>query len=401
MSFSRLCVFLISATSSITMLSDSLALYTLQAALIAGVIYYFFRDKTLVLRLQILAWLVGTLALAWRFGLVEQLSFYSNDQDYYTHVVESWTMRGIPWDLDELGRKPPYTVPALPLTVMGVHPTLALKTVSLICLLALTRSVLGTGRSKTLKNQFITLWLTACGIIGSFFSLLALRETMMMVLVYRFAISKSPATRGASLIALYLLRPHLAAALLVAEIVMMGWRSVRGKIIPGTAESPCLIVVGVILGTTLFTWGVGGIAGIRTPFSGGWGINQAVRVASNFVGLQFLTVPEETVNYSLTRLLLLRLVLSETIVIPVAFTITCLFFSRRLNDRARFTLLAFTIYSSVVIGTDFNSFRQNIPFMPLMGLVVLGAIRSQNEASLPTTDEPSPPNSARVTRRGT
>ncbi|MFM8957591.1 MAG: hypothetical protein ACKOJH_09260, partial [Actinomycetota bacterium] len=106
-------------------------------------------------------------------------------------------------------------------------------------------------------------------------------------------------------------------------------------------------------------------------------------------------------EFSITRLLRLRMVLSETIVIPVAFTVICLFFSRRINDRARFTLLAFTTYSSVVIGTDLNSFRQNSPFMPLRGLVVLGAIRSQNEASLPANNEPSPPNSARVTRRGT
>ena len=383
------------------MLSDPLALYTLQATLIAGVIYFFFRDTTLVLRLQILAWLVGVLAIAWRFGLTEQLSFYSNDQDYYTNIVESWTMRGIPLDLDELGRKPPYTVPALPLAVMGVHPTLALKTISLVCLLVLTRSVLDANCSRTHKDQIITLWLTACGIVGTFFSVLALRETMMMLFVYRFATSQSPATRGVSLIALYLLRPHLAAAVFAAEVVMAVWRLVRGRLNLGTAETPSLIAIGVILGTTLFTWGVGGTSGIRTPFSGGWGIEQAVRVASNFVGLQFLTVPEETVNYSLTRLLLLRLVLNETIVIPVAFTVLCLFLYRQLNDRARFTLLAFTIYSSVVIGTDFNSFRQNIPFMPLMGLVVLGVIRSRNADKSLTIDEPSLRHSPRVTPRGT
>ena len=377
-------------------------MYILQVILIGSLVSWFVHHEALVVRLQVVIWTLGVAAIAWRFGLAEQLNFYSNDQSYYSDLVRSFSTEGIPWDVDVwLGSKTPYTTAALPLALAGIHPTLALKTVSLICVLALTRSVLGITRSTKLKNQSITLWLTACGIIGTFFSLLALRETMMMLFVYRYATSQSLAVRGISLIALYLLRPHLAAAVFAAEVVMTAWRVVRGRLNLGSAESPSLIAVGVILGTALYSWGAFGSSNLRTPFSGGWGIAQATRVASNFVGLQFLTVREETVEFSITRLLLLRLVLSETIVIPVAFTVICLFFSRRLNDRARFTLLAFTTYSSVVIGTDFNSFRQNIPFMPLMGLVVLGAIRSQNEASLPTTNEPGPPNSARVTRRGT
>lgn len=384
------------------MLSDPLALYTLQVALIAGVSYFFFRDESLVLRLQILAWLVGTVCIAWKFGLVEQLNFYSNDQHYYSEVVKSFSTTGVPWDIDDLlGSKIPYTVAALPLALAGVHPSLALKSVSLVCLLVLTRSVLAASSSTTLKNGFITLWLTACGAIGTFFSLLALRETMMMLFVYRFATSQSLATRGASLTALYLLRPHLAAAVFAAEVVMVVWRLVRGRVSLGTAETPSLIAIGVILGTAILSWGMFGSSNLRTPFAGGWGIPQAVRVASNFIGLQFLTVREETVGFSITRLLLLRLVLNETILIPVAFTVVCLFFSHRLNDRARFTLLAFTIYSSVVIGSDFNSFRQNIPFMPLMGLVVLDVIRSRDADSSSTTDEPAIPHSARVRSRET
>ncbi|MFM8645488.1 MAG: hypothetical protein ACKODN_09830, partial [Actinomycetota bacterium] len=147
--------------------------------------------------------------------------------------------------------------------------------------------------------------------------------------------------------------------------------------------------------------GAFGSSNLRTPFSGDWGIPQAIRIASNFVGLQFLTVRGETVEFSIASLILLRLVLNETVVIPVAFTVVCLLFSQCLNDRARFTLLAFTIYSSAVIATDFNSFRQNIPFMPLMGLVILTIFRSRNETSLPTTHNLSLPHSARVTPRGT
>jgi len=376
--------------------------YLFQVALIGGLFSWFMRCDALVVRLQVLIWTLGVALVAWRFGLVEQMNFYSNDQRYYSAIVQSFSNADYPKGiLAWLDSKIPYTVAALPLALVGIHPTLALKTVSLVCLLALTRSVLDIGSSTTLKNQFISPWLTACSSIGTFFSLLALRETMMMLFVYKFATSKSLATRGISLVALYLLRPHLAAAVFSAEVVMVAWRLLRGRLRFGAAESPSLIMVGVILGTTLFFWGLGESSNLRTPFSGGWGIPQAVRVASNFVGLQFLTVREETVEFSITRLLLLRLVLNETIVIPVAFTVVCLFFSHRLNDRARFTLLAFTIYSSVVTNTDFNSFRQNIPFMPLMGLVVLDVIRSRNDDSSSTTDEPGIPHSTRVRSRET
>lgn len=376
-------------------------MYILQVVLISSLASWFMRHDALVVRLQVATWTLGVAAIAWRFGLAGQLLFYSNDQRYYSDLVQSFSIEGIPWNLDVwLRSKAPYTIPALPLALVGIHPTLALKTVSLFCLLLLTRSVLDSSRSTT-KHQIITLWLTACGSIGTFFSLLALRETMMMLFVYRFATSQSLATRGASLVALYLLRPHLAAAVFVADVVMTAWCVVRGRLNLGASESPSLIAVGVILGTTLYSWGTFGSSNLRTPFNGDWGISQAIRIASNFVGLQFLTVREETVEFSIASLLLLRLVLSETIVIPVAFTIICLFFSHRLNDRARFTLLAFTIHSSVAIGTDFNSFRQNIPFMPLIGLVVLTVFRSRNETSLPTTHNLSPPDSARVTPRGT
>jgi len=376
--------------------------YFFQVALIGGLVSWFLRHDALVIRLQVMIWALGVAVIASRFGLVEQSSFYSNDQTYYSDLVDSFSIAGIPWDVDVwLSSKTPYTVAALPLALAGVHPTLALKSVSLVCLLALTRSVLNADSPTTLKNHIVTLWLTACGAIGTFFSLLALRETMMMLFVYRFATSQSLATRGVSLIALYLLRPHLAAAVFTAEAVMVAWRLVRVRVSLGTAETPSLIAIGVILGTALFSWGTFGSSNLRTPFTGGWGIPQAIRVASNFIGLQFLTVREETVEFSITYLLLLRLVLNETILIPAAFTVVSLFFSHLLNDRARFTLLAFTIYSSVVIGTDFNSFRQNIPFMPLMGLVVLGVLCSRNADSSSTTDEPGIPYSARVTLRET
>jgi hypothetical protein len=353
-------------------------MFILQVVLIGGVISWLIRHDALVVRIQVLIWTLGVGAIAWRFGLVGQLLFYSNDQTHYREVLDSFAVFGIPWDIDVwLRSKLPYTVAALPLAAIGIHPTLALKTVSLICLMALSRRLLSDAGPETLKDQAVTLWLTACGSIGTFFSLLAQRETMMMYFVYRFAADRSTGIRLFSLVVLCLLRSHLAAAVFAAEAVMLAWRWLRNKRELGAAESPMLITFGVILGTTLFSAALEGAAKVRTPFSSGWGIAQATRVASNFVGLQFLTVREEALEFAIARLLLVRIVMNETIVIPLAFIAICLFASRWLNDRDRFALLAFTIYASVVVGTEFNSFRQNIPLMPLIGLTIVRYLASR------------------------
>jgi hypothetical protein len=91
---------------------------------------------------------------------------------------------------------------------------------------------------------------------------------------------------------------------------------------------------------------------------------------SNLVGLQFLTAQESTVPTSIASLLGYRVFLSETIAIPTIFLVVTLL-STRLSDLGRIVLWSFSIYLGLVTNTEFNSFRQNIPFMPMMGLVVL------------------------------
>ena len=75
-------------------------------------------------------------------------------------------------------------------------------------------------------------------------------------------------------------------------------------------------------------------------------------------------------EFSTTSLLLLRVLLSETIVIPILFTISVLL-ARRQSLLMQSVMWSFGIYVGIVTNTDFNSFRQNIPFMPAMGLVAL------------------------------
>ena len=349
--------------------------YIVQALLIGGVISLLVRNERLILRLQVIVWLIGISAIAWRFGLVEQLNFYSNDQRYYSETLDSFAVFGIPWDVDVwLGSKLPYTVAALPLAAIGIHPTLALKTASLMCLLALSRRLLSDARPETLKDQAVSLWLTACGSIGTFFSLLALRETMMMYFVYRYTTDRSVIARLVSFGILFLLRSHLATALIVSELVLAAWRWFTGHRRTVFVEVPVLIVGGVTLGTILFSIRFAGIDEVRTPFTGDFGRSDVIQIASNFVGLQFATSHEAFVQLSVSELLLLCIIFSDTILTPLVFTVVCFVFGNKLSERHRFVLLVFCIYVTIVTNTDFNSFRQNIPLMPLLGLVILDII---------------------------
>ena len=365
------------------LVSDPSALYVIQTILIASVLYLFVLREQRILRLQVISWAVGVIAIMWRFGLDEQLGFYSNDQLHYNSVVRIlmfWT-----WPPDEPMTafwwvefsKAPYPISALPLALAGIHSALALKTVSLVCLLALSRELLHRYRAVTLVDQTKVLYFTGCGLIGTFFSLVALRETMMMFFVYRFATEKSIVNKLGSIFILFLLRSHLAAALIVAELALGLWRwFTKGRRL-GFAETPSLILGGVTLGFMMFSWRFNGVQGydlfrrLQTPFNGDFGITETLQTASNYGGLQFLTAHEAFVRLSTVELLLLRFVFSDTVLIPLGFTLVCLIVNHRLNERHKFTLLAFTIYVSIVTNTDFNSFRQNIPLMPLMGVVIL------------------------------
>jgi hypothetical protein len=108
-----------------------------------------------------------------------------------------------------------------------------------------------------------------------------------------------------------------------------------------------------------------------------------VRVLSNLVGLQFLSVDESTRALSVVDLVTSRLALSETIVIPVLFTLGALVVFRSPQRRHVAVIIAFGFYVGLVTLTDFNSFRQNIPFMPTFGMLVALEWHARRSAARP------------------
>jgi len=358
-------------------------LYVFQALLIGSVLLVLFRHQPRLIQIQVIVWTLGVTGIALRYGLFEQLNFYSNDQRYYQDVVDrlvvEQTFLSEAFSIESA--KVPFTGPALILAFAGIHPALALKTVSLICLLVLSSDVLKRYGERTIAKQSQTLFLTGCGGIGIFFSMLALRETMMMLFVYRYVTGSSAVSRVISLSVVYLLRPHLAVALGVGEGVVMLWRWLRRRDSINHLEVVLFVSVSTVVGTGLYELQTRMLQGGGEFQDGFLGIAYVTRVASNFVGLQFLTVPEGTVNFSLLSLLVLRVVLSETILIPLGFSVACLLFAHNLKTHHLLALSAFATYVSVATNTDFNSFRQNIPFMPLLGFVILDMIRLRRAES--------------------
>jgi hypothetical protein len=352
-----------------------LTYYFAQTFVVVGLLTTLLRSTPVVLRIQVWLWALSVGFIAWQFGIEEQLDFYSNDQRYYSFVVEMFSHDPLLAlrEISVVSAKAPYTLPAVVLTLFGIHPTLALKIISLLSLLVLSSLVLNSVDTRSLSRQTRMLYLTGCGAIGLFFSVLALRETSMMLFTYTYAFGKSAQVRILSLVTVYLLRPHLAVALIVAEFVTTIWRWLTSRRNAGYWSVPAIVLSTLTLGGVIFSQTIP--AHLEpVPVINSFAIAQMTRFFSNYVGLQFLTVPESTVNFPILTLVLLRILLSETFVVVTVFIVTSILMSFRLRERDVFALAAFSTYVSVVTNTDFNSFRQNIPFVPLMGILLVGMI---------------------------
>ena len=355
------------------------SLYLVQVAILGVVMLWFTRRKW-VMQLQILGWMSLTTVIALRYGLLEQQNFYSNDQRYHADLVREILATGLTLDLDWWlsAARIPYVFPATVIAAIGIEPLLALKFVSLLALLATTSLIQRLIPTTSIREVAFAAFFSATALIGVFFASLGLRDTTMMLFVLWFFISPSTAVKVSALVGLGLLRPHLAAAVLIGSLVSLALHKLRRDWTATPLTNFASLTAAPILGYYVYSSGLQFQSGMGSVFGHTWGISPVLRIASNFVGLQFLTVRESTVEFSITSLLLLRLLLSETLLIPVFFTVTVLM-NRRHALLMQSVMWSFGIYVGIVTNTDFNSFRQNIPFMPVMGLVVLLAWQEHRE----------------------
>jgi hypothetical protein len=360
--------------------------FVIQLAISALVIIVVCGRNDFVARVYVVAWLVLNFLVVIRYGVDGQLEFYSNDQRYYVNVIDDIITRGLSLDVDWwlTASRWPYTLPASVLSLAGLAPALSAKVVSLLFLLASLRLIRSWVEPRTKGHLLMVFYLTGLGAIGIFFSIFALRETAMMYLTLVIFFGKTPASKAAAILLLFFLRQHLAIAIAVGLIILTVLRRVRtNRWAP--LQAVILVVLGNTVGYGMFYLGFQYLTGTPGFFGHNFGLRPVARIFSNYFGLQFLTAFEESLEFSLTSLLASRLLFSETIIIPLLFTALAVT-SRRFNTLGQSILLAFSIYVGLVTNTEFNSFRQNIPLIPVMGLVVVQQLFSRQSSPTPSID---------------
>lgn len=347
--------------------------YYLQAILLAGATYFALMGRARVSRTIAaipLVWLVGVSLIYWHYGPIGQWSFYQNDQYFHWKIVAEGLGSDLNLTFDRLNfYRFPYTAPAFLLSQIGIDPTLALKFTSLVCGLSTIMIVESTLRKRGARYSLVTFWLTASPIIV-FFSLLALRETMMALCVTHVFFGVSHPRKALSLLVLVILRPHLAAALVVG--LAWGW---VGSRVPSRWYLPSVLATAVLpiyLGTIGFS--VGNYIIYRLPlrlYQDVFLREQVIQVFAAFAGLQFLTVAYQTVEFSTTSLLAIRVIFPEIVLVPLAFTASCFFHTVRTTRLKLSVLAAFVFFMAVSSGTEYLSVRQSLPLMPIMGVAAI------------------------------
>jgi hypothetical protein len=315
-------------------------------------------------------WVIGVCFIYFRYGAIAQLWFYQNDQIWHWKLVDAWIQLRPEFTLDGFNfLRVPYTVPALMLHIVGFNDILSLKFVSLV--------------SAVLNYKIVRSYLEESGILIRpihlyafsgpfilFFSLLALRETTMLLFVSIVFFKKNPTGRVIALIALGILRPHLAVA--IAFGFAWGWVMARAPR-PWYFTTVAITALAPIWAGTL-GFSLGNLIINKLPMQLYQDLflkSQITQVFSSFVGLQFLTVAYQTVEYTTRSILLIRLVFPELVLVPLLFTSTLLIYKQELTQLKLTVLATFVFYVSVSTGTEYLSVRQTLPMFSILAVVII------------------------------
>ena len=351
---------------------NELARYSIQAiafAVIAVFVISRSRKTDLYQFSLILVWLVGVIAIYARYG-EGQVLFYSNDQEIHQRIVINYIdFFGISLG-DTINFRYIITLPVYLISKLGFNEILLFKYLQLFALIGIYSE-----SKKILISNAVNLRLWHALFIASpvmiFFSTLALRDVILAYLVLFVVFRKRVDHQAIAAGAIFLLRPHLAVALLVgltsARVFIMIGR--RLKIFSGG------ILVSVMYVFGAYAYSLGTI--VRDGFNPGtsdlvFSQQRISQVALNFTGLQFLSQlneDESIVASSLGQLLAARLLLFDSLIIPATFVLITIFTLRKLKVEAIHTLSSFVFFLGLVTQTDFNSTRQNLPFYALMGII--------------------------------
>ena len=328
-------------------------------------------------------WVIGVCLIYFRYGAVAQLWFYQNDQIWHWKLVDTWIQLRPEYTLDGFNfLRVPYTVPALMLHLIGFDDVLSLKFVSLVSAVLNYKIVRSYLEESGISIRTIHIYAFS-GPFILFFSLLALRETTMLLFVSIVFFRKNLPGRVIALIALGVLRPHLAVA--IAFGFAWGWFMARAPRSWYLITVAITALVPIWIGTVGFS--LGNLIINKLPmqlYQDFFLKSQITQVFSSFVGLQFLTVAYQTVEYTTQSILLIRLIFPEIVLVPLLFTSTLLIYKQELTQLKLTIFSAFVFFVAVSSGTEYLSVRQTLPFFPILAVVV---IRTYAKESVAKPDE--------------
>ena len=356
--------------------------YSLQTLLCATVACLFAlqrRKLDAYIALIVSFWAISVILIYAKYGMT-QTTLYSNDQDVHLGILNQYLpQEGIIFRLEEIiSRRYLVTLPVYYLSKIGLNGILLFKFQQLVYLILIYRF----GRRFLERNSIrVQRWhiLFFCGPIMIFMSTLALRDLAIGFFTLLLVLESKPTTRICGLIGTFLLRPHLAVALLIGYIISQIYGYVRPKfylvsIFFLTIAIYWIGTISYFLGSTIQTGTpIGNPVKVFTQY-------KFTRMAANMLGIQFLTLDESVVDASTLTLLLSRIIFIDTWLIPALFLVFLVQQSKHFTHLRVQIYFAFIFFYGLTSQTQWNSSRQNIPFLISMGLLVIVGIESRRQS---------------------
>ena len=355
--------------------------YSLQTLLCATVICLFSlqrRNLDAYVTLLVSFWTVSVILIYAKYGLT-QTSLYSNDQDVHLGILNYYLpQEGVNFRFEQIiAQRYLVSLPVYYLSKLGLNGILLFKFQQLVYLILIYRF----GRRFLERNSVRIQWwhlMFFCGPIMIFMSTLALRDLAIGFFTLLFVFEPAPTMKIGGLIGTFLLRPHLAVALLIGYIVSQIFSYIRPK----------FYLVSIFFLTIVIYW-FGAISyflgsSVQTGTPIGSPINvftqyKFARMAANMLGIQFLTLDESVVDASTLTLFLSRLIFIDTWLIPALFLVCLVQQSKHFTQLRTQIFFAFIFFYGLTSQTPWNSSRQNIPFLISMGLIAVVGIESRRQ----------------------
>ena len=355
--------------------------YSLQTLLCSTVVCLFTlqrRKLDAYVALLVSFWTVSVILIYAKYGMT-QTTLYSNDQDVHLGILNYYLpQEGVIFRFEEIiSHRYLVSLPVFYLSKLGLNGILLFKFQQLIYLILIYRY----GRRFLERNSVRVQWwhiLFFCGPIMIFMSTLALRDLAIGFFALLLVLEPKPITKISGLIGTFLLRPHLAVALLIGYIVSQIYAYVRPKFY---LVSIFFLTIAIYwIGT--FSYFLGSSIQIGTPIRNPINVftqYKFTRMAANMLGIQFLTLDESVVDASTLTLLLSRLIFIDTWLIPALFLVLLLQQSKSFTHLRIQIYFAFIFFYGLTSQTTWNSSRQNIPFLISMGLIAVVGIESRRQ----------------------